>query len=259
MRIHRIGLSSHLLPRTTDILGAVFKALARLATLSVFALIGVVGLLFYHRLSATDSQISELTLRNAEKDEIIARLEYERRIADFVVSDQSFVDGKRHTTLLMVEYDRDGTPLPPRSFDVIGEKVHVDAYVVKFDQESVRKNDKLRGKALLLFEKIYGDAQAPADAARIDPPAAAPQIYRDANPRLSSFEQKLWADFWRLVTDESYRKEFGVSVAYGSGVFFPAETGKRYTLTLAANGNVTAYNEPLPEIFRRILKQPRSD
>ena len=111
----------------------------------------------------------------------------------------------------------------------------------------------------MLFEKIYGDAQAPATASRIDPPSDAPPIYRDTNPRLSSFEQKLWTDFWRLVTDEPYRKEFGVSVAYGSGVFFPAETGKRYTLTLAVNGNVTAYNEPLPEIFSQLLKQPSTD
>ncbi len=232
-----------------------FKALAKLVTLAVFTLIGVVGLLFYRHVSSAESTINDLKISNLEKDAIIGRLEFERRIADFVVSDQSVVDGKRHTTLLMVEYDKAGNALPPRSFNVIGNKVHVDAYVVKFNPDDVRRDDKLRGKALLLFEKIYGDAQAPADGARIDPPADAPEIYRDTNPRLSSFEQKLWADFWRLVTDETYRKEFGVNVAYGSGVFFPAETGKRYTLTLAANGNVTAYNEPLPEIFSRLLKQ----
>lgn len=235
------------------------KALSKLATLSVFALIGIVGLLFYRHTSSTAARINELETKNSEMKEIIGRLEYERRIADFVVSDQSVVDGKRRTTLLMVEYDKNGAPLPPRSFDVVGDRVHVDAYVVKFDQDNVRRGDSLRGKALLLFEKIYGDAQPPASAARIDPPTDAPQIYRDTNPRLSAFEQKLWADFWRLVTDEEYRKEFGVSVAYGSGVFFPAATGKRYTLTLAANGNVTVYNEPLPEIFRRLLKQQQAD
>lgn len=233
-----------------------FKALSKILTLSVFTLIGVVGLLFYRQTTQTAAHIADLENKNAEMKDIIGRLEYERRIADFVVSDQSVVDGKRHTTLLMVEYDKAGTPLPPRSFEVVGERVHVDAYVVKFDQENVRKGDALRGKALLLFEKIYGDAQAPSEGSRIDPRDAAPDIYRDDSPKLSPFEQKLWADFWRLVTDESYRKEFGVNVAYGSGVFFPAETGKRYTLTLAANGNVTAYNEPLPEIFSRLLKHP---
>jgi hypothetical protein len=233
----------------------VLKTLSKIATLSVFTLIGVVGLLFYRHTSSTAARIADLENKNSEMKEIIGRLEYERRIADFVVSDQRIIDGKRHTSLLMVEYDKAGAPLPPRSFEVIGNRVHVDAYVVKFDQESVRKGDSLRGKALLLFEKIYGDAQAPADGSRIDPPTQSPEIYRDVNPRLSAFEQKLWTDFWRLVTDEPYRKEFGVSVAYGSGVFFPAEKGRRYTLTLAANGNVTAYNEPLPEIFSRLMKQ----
>lgn len=231
------------------------KALSKIATLAVFTLIGVVGLLFYSRMNATAAKISELQIENAEQKDIIGRLEYERRIADFVVSDQSIIEGKRHTTLLMVEYDRNGSPLPARSFEVVGERVHVDAYVVKFDQESVRKGDPLRGRALLLFEKIYGDGQAPSAGARIDPPASVPEIYRDSTPHISKFEQRLWADFWRLVTDEAYRKDFGVSVAYGSGVFFPAETGRRYTLTLAANGNVTAYNEPLPELLSRLLKQ----
>lgn len=232
-----------------------FKALSKVLTLSVLTLIGVVGLLFYRQTTSTAARINQLENEKIELKEIIGRLEYERRIADFIVSDQSVVNGKRHTTLLMVEYDRNGTPLPPRSFEVLGNRVHVDAYVVKFDQESVRKGDALRGKALLMFEKIYGDAQAPADGSRIDLPSNTPEVYRDGNPRLTAFEKKLWADFWRLVTDEDYRKEFGANVAYGSGVFFPAETGKRYTLTLATNGNVTVYNEPLPEIFSRLLKQ----
>ena len=235
------------------------KALARIATLSVFTLIGVVGLLFYRHTTATAARIDQLEAGNSEKEEIIGRLQYERRIADFVVSDQSKVDGQRHTTLLMVEYDRKGTALPVRSFEVIGEKVHVDAYVVKFEDEDVRKNDPMRGKALLLFEKIYGDAQPPSEGSRIDPIVGAPAIYRDDNPQPSEVERRVWADFWQLVTDQELRTRLGVKVAYGSGVFFPVETGRRYTLTLAVNGNVTAYNEPLPDIFRGILKQRSAD
>lgn len=232
------------------------KALFKLLSVSLLALIGVVGLLFYRHQTAAQNRIHELETQNGEQQRVIARLEFARRVADFVVVGQSRqADGKLHTSLMMVEYDRDGRAMPPRSFDVVGNLVHVDALVIKFNGELVKQGDPLKGHALLLFEKIYGDAQAPADAARIDAPGQVPTVYRDADPRVSAFETGLWRQFWQLAGDEALRQQHGVEVAHGSGVFAPFQSGRRYTVTLGADGNVSLFNEPLPEIFRGLLKR----
>ena len=234
------------------------KALAKLASLSVLALIGVVGLLFYRHQTSAQNRIVELETKNFELRDVIGRLGAERRVADFVVAEQNRDSaGKLHTTLFMVEYDRNGKATPARSFVVVGDRVHVDALVIKFDAQDLEKNDPLRGHSLLLLEKIYGDAQAPADGAAIDVPAQIPRLYRDADPKVSAFEQALWKQFWQLVTDGSLRRQHRVKVAHGMGVFVPPEPGKRYTLTLQADGNPTLYNEPLPEIFDGLVKRPR--
>jgi hypothetical protein len=232
-----------------------FKALAKLASLSVLTLIGVVGLMFYRHQTSSQTQISELIQENVQLKDVIGRLEAERRVADFIVSDQQRVDGQLQTTLFMVEYGRDGKAMPARVFTVRGERVHVDGLVIKFDPQDVQKGDPIRGHALLLLERIYGDAQAPAEAATIDAPEQVPDVYRDANPKVSESEQALWKQFWQLADDASLREQYGVRVAHGAGVFVKPAPGRKYTITLQADGNITVFAETLPEIFNGLLKR----
>lgn len=232
------------------------KALAKLASLSVLALIGIVGLLFYRHETAGQAKINELTARNVELMDVIDRLEAERRVADLVVSDQSRDSaGVLVTTLFMVEYGKDGKAMPPRSFTVRGDRVHVDCLVIKFDPADVQKNDPLRGHALLLLEKIYGDAEPAATGSPIDPPDQAPDIYRDSDPKTGDAERALWKQFWQLSDDAILRDRYHVRVAHGAGVFVKPQPGRKYTLTLQADGNTTIHTEPVPEIFNGLVKR----
>ena len=233
---------------------ALLKALSKLASLSVLGLIGVVGLKFYNYQTAQQTKISALEVQTSQLKDVIDRLSVERRMADFVVADQvRGADGKLKTSLLMVEYDAQDHPMPARSFTVVGDRVHIDGLVVKFDADAIQKPDALRGHAFLMFEKIYGDAQAPVDAARIDSPDAVPAAL--SQTQSSQFEQSLWKQFWQLCTDASLRAQYGVRVAHGVGVFEPFSPGNRYTVTLQADGNVTLHNEPLPEILQGAMKR----
>lgn len=246
------------MPRPTTVISALSK-LAMLAALSVIAF---VGLRFYNALTADKAKVAALEVKNAELTDVITRLGAETRMADLVVSEQSRqADGKLKTSLLMVEYDKQGRALPPRAFTVVGERVHLDALVIKFDAADIQKpNNALTGHAFLLFEKIYGDAQAPADGQAIDSPAAVPSVLRQSDAsaggaNTGDFERSLWKNFWQLVDDESLREKYGVRVAHGVGVFEPFKPGYRYTVTLQADGNVTLHNEPLPEILNAAMKR----
>lgn len=232
------------------------NAIVKFASLSVLALIGVVGLRFYRNMTATQGRINDLVRETTELKDVIGRIEAERRVADFLVAEQSRVEGKLKTTLFMVEYDRNGRALPARSFDVIGDRVHLDGLVIKFLADDVKKPDPLRGHALLLLEKIYGDAQAPADGARIDEVGQIPAVYRDTDPKVGDFEKSLWRQFWQLASDESLRQTYRVKVAHGMGVFVEPKVGRRYAVTLQADGNLSVADEPLPQIFEGFMKQP---
>lgn len=226
----------------------------RFLTLSGLAVIGAVGLLAYKKYGETQATIGRLTAENVRLESVIQRLQLEERVAEILVTDQKVVDGKKQTRLLLVERDRSGNPLPPRSFDVVGEQVHVDALVIKFDKELVKANDPLRGHAILLLEKIYGDAQAPAEAQRIDEPGRIPSIYKNSDPSISNYEQTLWQEFWKLADSESLRKSRGVDVAHGVGVFGNLRSDRKYIITLTPDGNVTRRDEPIPDVYLKAMQ-----
>ena len=171
-----------------------------------------------------------------------------------VTSQHTDAAGIVHTTLLFVEYGRDGSPLPGLTFTVLGDTVHIDALVIKFDGKFVEENDSLRGHSIALFKSIYGDHEAPANAQPIDTPGHIPAVYRESDRTVSRFEQSLWSDFWKLADDPAYRAKMGVRVAEGEGVWGPFHPNRLYTLTLETAGGLNLTSEPLRGIYRELLQ-----
>jgi hypothetical protein len=197
----------------------------------------------------------EAQAQTKQLEQVVQRLSDEKRVAEIIVTSDSVVNNVPHKTLLFVEYARDGTSLPPRSFDIEGQMVHVDAMVIKFERHFVSENDPFRGHSIALFTKIYGDHQSPEQAEMIDSPGKIPDIYRGADPRVEPFEQNLWNDFWRLYEDEDYRREKGVRASSGQGVWGPFERDKLYTITLEADGGLSLTSAPLRAIYREALRE----
>jgi hypothetical protein len=233
------------------------RTAAKLVFLSVLVLAGAGGL-YYHRQGTTAGKLDEARQRNEQLKQVVQRLQAERRVADVIVTDQKTVEGVKKTTLLFVEYARDGTTLPARRFTIDGDVAHVDALVVKFERDFVQANDPLRGHSVALFTRLYGENQPPEKAFPIDPPREVPEAYRGADPHLSDFERGLWADFWKLAEDENYRKEKGVRVAQGEGVWAPFKPDRLYTLTLESDGGLAITSSPLKGIYREALKREKS-
>jgi hypothetical protein len=191
--------------------------LLRLVSVTTLLLIGVGGMMFYRHQTRQSARIAELEADNFKLTDLVDR------------------------------------PMTPRRFVLRGERIHVDGLVVKFEQQSVREDDPMKGHAVLLLEKIYGDATAPADADRIDRPGEIPQVYQNTAPGVTAFEQTLWRDFWTLMHDESDRKRRGVDVVHGAGVFAPFKPGFSYEITLTPQGNLTLHASPIPPAYQAML------
>jgi hypothetical protein len=89
----------------------------------------------------------------------------------------------------------------------------------------------------------------------IDTPGKVPDIYKGSDPRAADFEQQLWADFWRLYDDESYRQQKGVRTLSGQGVWGPFEPDKLYTISLESDGGLNITSSPQKGIYREALHQ----
>jgi hypothetical protein len=213
-----------------------------------------VGVYTYREHHSMEAELQHEQQRTAQLQQIVQRLGAERRVADVMVTDQQAIDGTLRTTILFVEYGPSGTSLPAKRFTIDGNMVHLDALVVKFEGRFVEQNDPLRGHSIALFTRLYGDSQSPAQAFHVDEPGQAPAVYRDADPKVSEFEQELWQNFWRLADDASYRERSGVKVAQGEGVWRPFEPGRLYTITLESNGGLNIRSEALKGIYQEALK-----
>ena len=230
----------------------------KLAALILFVAAASFGIYAYRNHLSAEAQLERERERTAELRQIVHRLETERRIADVIVTDRQIIDGALHTSLLFVEYARDGTPLPAKRFVIEGITAHIDAMVVKFDGKFVEQNDPLRGHSIALFTRLYGEKQPPQSALSIDEPGKIPDVYRGSDPRVAPFEQELWQNFWRLADDAAYRSRLGVRIAQGEGVWRPFEPNNLYTITLESNGGLNIKSEPLKGIYSEALRQHAS-
>jgi hypothetical protein len=232
-----------------------FRKLYRILVLMGLLASGSVAYWIHRDRHHATRQIAQLEQQKQALRQVVQRLSDEKRVAEIVVTDQrSEPSGTMFTTLLFVEYTRAGASLPPRTFTIEGKVAHVNAMVIKFDRHFVEEGDPLRGRSIALFTRIYGDKQAPDSASPIDSPGQIPDVYKDADPRLMEFEQGLWKDFWRLAGDAEYRREKGVRVAMGQGVWGMFEPARLYTVTLESDGGLSLSSEPMKGIYREAMR-----
>jgi len=236
------------------------RAMYRMVVLGVLVATGSVGYWYYHNPLAPAVQIRRLEEDKRELQQIVRRLTDERRVAELIVTEQRpAADGAGvETTLLFVEQARDGSALPAKSFTVRGDEVWLAGLSIRFEQGFVEKGDALRGRGIMLFTKLFGQNQTPAQGVEVDETGKIPDIYR-GDPkevaRVSAFERELWGDFWRLVDDKQYRAEKGVAAAGGKAVYFRAQPDRLYRVTLDASGNPSVDWEPIKPIYREAMRK----
>jgi hypothetical protein len=244
------------------------KTIVKIAVLCILVAGGSVAVYRYEQSRSAEAKlqadVKRLEQQRQHLQDFVSRLTSEKRVAEILVTDQTGASGHiESTTLMFVEYGRDGKQLPPKFFTIKGNVAHIDAMVIKFDHGLMEKNDPLRGHSLVLFYRLFGDYQAPVDGYRIDTPGAIPEIYRgDASlsREAYAFEADLWENFWRLANDPEYRKEKGVRIAQGESpwtYFYPESI---YTVTMEAAGGLSIHQRPIDGVwkeFREALRRQK--
>jgi hypothetical protein len=230
------------------------RALAKTVLLALLVVCGSVTLFFYYNHNTTQRQLEEAQQKNEELKQIISRIETDRRVARILVTDQKTIDGQLKTTLLFVEYTRDGVALPAKQFTIDGNEAHFDAQVVKFKDEFIKGNDPFRNQAIMLFVRVYGADQAPDAGYPIDTPGTIPEVYRGSDPHISDLERDIWTNFWKLYNDRDARDARGIRGLHGEGLYGQFLPGHLYTITLRPDGDGTITEEPLDPLMEKALE-----
>lgn len=186
----------------------------------------------------------------------IQLLKVDRRVAllDVLAQEKSDTGEVVRTTVRFLEVDEAGRPLEnPRTFTILGDKVYVDALVVKFADHFVEQGDPLRAASLCLFQRVFGNAQSPDSGMRIDQENDQPAIYRTGQVK-SDFERQLWSQFWEYARNEEKAREAGIRAAHGEAVYVQAIPGTRYRLTLRASDGLSIVPDgPIPDFPGKAL------
>jgi len=165
-------------------------------------------------------------------------LKVDHRVAKFTAVDQTKDEqtGLVKTRIEFVELNDEGQPMgEPRVYDIDGDTVYIDGWVVQFEDKYVESADLERGTSLLLFKRIFGSGQKPDQGYPLDTPGSAPLKYaRGSN--MSEFEKKIWGDFWSIANDPAKAEALGIKAAHGVAPYVKVQKGSTYRINLRASG-----------------------
>ncbi len=161
-----------------------------------------------------------------------------------------------NSTLEFMELSPAGDALsPPRRFELPGDLIYIDNWVVKFADSYIEKGDIERGTSLCLFRRIFSEQQTPNQGVSLDEIGMRPQAYARGGA-LSEFEQRLWSEFWEFANDPEKATEMGIRAANGEAVSIKVREGKSYNVSLRASGGLSI--EPVDQA-QRVGDSPTSN
>ncbi len=172
---------------------------------------------------------------------IYANLSRETRIAEITV--ERFEEGSRFMVVSFVRIRDDDKRLPAEFYRIEGDKVWVQAGVVKFKQE----NALLGGRSIYVFRSIYGDLEAPASGARLDTAGEIPEgkklasappdlLERISFPVLERMEKEIWKEFLWLSQNEFQSDK--VDAAFDVAVGKHLRQDRVYQVSIQHNGSL---------------------
>ncbi len=198
-------------------------------------------------------QEQEIEIASLNKD--VERLEtsltllkVDHRLARLTVTDQGIDQSTGQTFSLVefVELNDEGKPLDtPREFRVRGDLVYIDNWIVKFQDKYVQEADLERGTSLILFHRIFGDKQQPADGFPLDEQGTRPKAYARGG-QMTDLEKKIWGDFWNIANDEKMAHDMGIRAAHGGAVSMKVQKGKSYKVLMRSTGDLSIVPDDKP-------------
>lgn len=194
-----------------------------------------------------DAEISQLNKDIEKLQTRIALLKVDHRLARLTVREQtkSPETGEIRTKVEFVELNDEGVPYEsetPRTFDIKGDLIYIDSWIVKFDDKYVEAAEIDRSTSLCLFHRIFGEKQNPVDGFPLDQSGTRPTGYARGG-KMTDYEKRIWDDFWEIANDPAKAKEMGIRAASGEAPSMRVQNGKSYRVMLRASGGLSIVPE----------------
>lgn len=195
-------------------------------------------------LQEQEAQIAKLSKDVERLETSLALMKVDHRLARLTVTDQGTdPQGQPFSLVEFVELNDEGAPIDtPREFRVRGDLVYIDNWLVKFEDQYVEEADLERGMSLILFHRIFGDKQQPAEGFPLDEIGKTPRAYARGG-KVSELEKKIWDDFWNIANSETKAKEMGIRAAHGGAVSMKVQKGKSYKVIMRSTGDLSIVPE----------------
>jgi hypothetical protein len=184
--------------------------------------------------------ISQLEQDNQKLETYLKLLKhFERRARIEVLSQTPDAKGGLLTTLRITEIDDAGKPVSAaRDVSLPGQEFYFDALVIKFEDHFVEENDPLKGRALMIFRRVYSNTMKPQEGVVMDAEGREPEVYAGQKAP-NDFERGLWKQFWELANNEDLARQKGIRAIHGDAPYMRMEPGKVYEIHLRATGEIT--------------------
>jgi len=183
--------------------------------------------------------ISQLEQDNQKLETYLKLLKhFERRARIEVLNQTSDAKGTLLTTLRITEIDDAGKPVSAaRDVTLPGQEFYFDTLVIKFEDHFVEENDPLKGRALMIFRRVYSNTMKPQEGFVMDAEGREPEVYAGQKAP-NDFERELWKRFWELANNEDLARQKGIRAIHGDAPYMRAEPGKIYEIHLRATGEI---------------------
>lgn len=171
-----------------------------------------------------------------EKEKLAAfarRLSASRRAAQIdVIEQREDSAGQTVTTLRWQEIGPDGRLSSPQTVEVVGQLVYFEGLVIKFEPDLVGGGDEARGESLVMFRRVFGEAQPP----RLGYDLGAGRVPESMVGETE--DARLWRLFWQLVNDPRVAAQHGVRVAQVEAPAVPVKKGETWEARIDAAGGI---------------------
>ncbi len=170
--------------------------------------------------------------------EIISRLEADSRVAEAVVTNTAYDDNTKNTktTIKFLEYDVNGEPLQPKYFTFSGNILQFQSLVVRFKDEYIKSGDRLKGKSIYLFWKVFMLDGANTEEYEITGLKSVPLGY--GVPGGGSYERRIWESFWEYALDAKKKDSYGIKNAQIEAPGTKFIPGILYTIRVEHDGGI---------------------
>jgi len=186
-----------------------------------------------------EAKVAKLETEAIKLKTYLKMLEYTERRAQLEVLFQAKdATGETVNKLRFTELDPQGGVLgAQRTFEIKGEEIYLDTLVIKFEDHFVEASDPLRGKALMLFRRVFTNSVKPDDGYDLDRNGVPPALYM-SRAGSSPFEKDLWSRLWEVANSETLAKQAGVKAIHGQAVYGKLVPGMVYTYLMRNTGEM---------------------